>query len=95
MVNTGVPFLAVHDLLTQIHRIVGKDLLEFLRSHVVAGDMRYVRIVPIVGQLVRHPRVQTEALQSVPRLVGFTLTLVGDEVRRLRHGETTPRPDAL
>jgi hypothetical protein len=53
MAHAGVPFLAVRGLHAQIHRIVRKDLFDLLWRHVVAGDVRNVRFVPIENQFIR------------------------------------------
>jgi hypothetical protein len=47
VVHPGVPFLALHHIRAQIHRIVGKDLLDLLRCYAVAGDVGYIRFIPI------------------------------------------------
>jgi hypothetical protein len=52
VVHPGVPFLALHHIRAQIHRIVGKDLLDLLRCNAVAGDVGYIRFIPIENQVV-------------------------------------------
>ena len=54
MTHSGVPFLAVHDFRVQIHRIVGKDLLDLLLRDIMAGDVRSIRFIPIENQVVRR-----------------------------------------
>jgi hypothetical protein len=62
MAHSGVSFLAIYDLRVQIHRTVGKDLFDLLRRHVVAGDVRSVRFVPIENQFIRHQHQYTYAV---------------------------------
>jgi hypothetical protein len=54
MAHSGVTLLAFRDFHAQIHRIVGKHLLDLLRRDVVAGDVCSFRFVPIENQRVRH-----------------------------------------
>ena len=71
MTHSRVPFLAIYDFHPQIHRIVGKELLDLLRRDVVAGDVSYVRFIPI-EKPVRQPCYPTLVYirRMYPRKIG-------------------------
>jgi hypothetical protein len=66
--NANVPLLTVYHFGTQIHRIVTKELLNFLRPNIMLADVIYVRLIPVENQVVRH-QVKYTYIVRISRLV--------------------------